>query len=138
MRQRPERILLDPENNSVFDLLAEDASGTGLALSYAAHKSEANPATVPEKATFRNGFFAHQANRYMPGFDYEAPKYKDGLLETETTYLDIFGVPITFVPEAEDGEFFEKSLEYSEEIAFAGSKFWNFGSSNFRCGKSIR
>lgn len=127
MRQRPERILLDPENNSVFDLLAEDASRTDLAVSYAAHKSAANPAAVPEKATFRNGFFAYQTNRYMPGFDYEAPKYKDGLLETETTYLDAFGVPITFVPEAEDGEFFEKSREYSAEIAFAGSKFWNCG-----------
>ena len=126
MRQQPERMLLGPENNSVFDL-SEELIGTDLESAYAAHKTEANPAAVPEKATFRNGFFAHQSNRYVPGFDYDAPKYKDGLLETQTTYRDISGIPILFPPEASDGEFLAGSPEYPGNAAFAGSKFWNWG-----------
>lgn len=127
MRQKPTKICLDPLNNVLFDILPEEIATEDVASQYAKHQRAANPDIVPEKAAFRNGFFAHHSNRYLPGFDYEAPKYKDGLLETETTFLDISGTPITFAADAADGVFLASSPELDGQIAFAGNKFCNWG-----------
>lgn len=127
MRQKPTVVLLDPYDNRHFDILPEEISCEDVVSRYAAHKLAANPDIVPERSTFRNGFFAHQSNRFVPGFDCKAPKYKDGLLETQTTYLDNCGVPITFETEAQDGVFFASSHEFDGQTAFSGNKFWNWG-----------
>lgn len=124
MRKQPDRILLtDVFDNELFTVSQEKPANAQYAMDVCA----ANPSSVPEKASFRNGYFAHQVNRYMPDFDYEAPKYKDGLLETATTYLDIFGNPVLFSPDAQDGVFLADSPEYPGVAVFTGSKFFNWG-----------
>lgn len=127
MTQQPNRIVLDPFNNDLLEVHPHAHPNQDLSNLYAMHQKAANPEAVPEKSSFRKGFFAHQSNRYIPGFDYEAPKFKDGLLETKTTYMDVFSTPIAFVRDAADGVFLASSCEFEGKTTFAGNKFYNYG-----------
>ena len=127
MLRQLNRNYIDPFDNLLFEVCPEEIAFEDIPAMYAEHKCAANPEAVPEKAGFRNGFFAHHSNQYLSEFDYQAPKYKDGFLETKTSYLDIFGAPIIFTPDAEDNLFFALSTEFDNRITFSGNKFFNWG-----------
>lgn len=118
--------MVNPEDNALFAVLSEGNAEDVLSL-YENDRTAANPKIVPEKPIFRHGFFAHQSNQYLADFDYQVPHYKDGLLETETTYLTWDGTPILFSCEAEDREFLCVSTEFTGQAAFAGNKYYDWG-----------